>query len=133
MLALNCVMLSLRVFQLQDIHSKTFGLLLLDPYNDFRVWAKGVIFKGVSPFSSGLIISSALTCFPRFTIHEKNYCAIARRKSIPFYLARTSINFPNSQPANYSQCSISQLAQILPEERVFCRRLRWVLLVKQSN
>ena len=55
---------------------------------------------------------------------------IARRKNIPFYPARTGMNFSYFQLARrsfrfpsqlISQCFFFQLAQILPEERVFCR------------
>ena len=72
----------------------------------------------------------ALTCFARSNIHIKNYSAIARRKNIPFYPARTGINFSYFQLARRSfrfpsqltsQCFFFQLAQILPDERVFCR------------
>ena len=61
---------------------------------------------------------------------KKNYSAIARRKNIPFHPARNGINFPYFQLARrsfkfpsqlISQCNFSQLAQILYEERVFCR------------
>ena len=63
-------------------------------------------------------------------IFKKNYSAIASKKNIPFYPARTGINFLHFQLARcsfrfpsqlISQSFCSQLAQILPEERVFCR------------
>ena len=61
---------------------------------------------------------------------KKKFSAIARRKNIPFYPARNGINFPYFQLAKrsfkfpsqlISQYNFSQLAQILYEERVFCR------------
>ena len=61
---------------------------------------------------------------------KKKFSAIARRKNIPFYPARNGINFPYFQLARrsfkfpsqlISQYNFSQLAQILYEERVFCR------------
>ena len=60
----------------------------------------------------------------------ENYSVIARRKNIPFYAARTGINFSYFQPARLSfrfpsqlisQSFFFRLAQILPVERVFCR------------
>ena len=90
--------------------------------------------KGVISTSRMGWFSRALTCFPacfaRSNIHIKNYSAIARRKNIPFYPARTGINFSYFQLARrsfrfpsqlISQCFFFQLAQILPDERVFCR------------
>ena len=65
------------------------------------------------------------------TIDEaETYSAIARRKNIPFYPARNGRNFSYFQLARLSfrfpsqlisQYFFFQLAQILPEERVFCR------------
>ena len=63
-------------------------------------------------------------------IHEKNYSAIARRKNIPFYPARTGISFPHFQLARryfrfpsklITQCNFSQPAQIRHEQQVFCQ------------
>ena len=60
----------------------------------------------------------------------ETYSAIARRKNIPFYPARNGRNFSYFQLARLSfrfpsqlisQYFFFQLAQILPEERVFCR------------
>ena len=85
--------------------------------------AKGVISKARVGW-----FSRALTCFARSNIHLKNYSAIARRKNIPFYPARTDINFSYFQLARRSlrfpsqltsQWFFFQLAQILPEERGF--------------
>ena len=53
--------------------------------------------------------SRALTCFARSNIHIKNYSAIARRKNIPFYPARTGINFSYFQLARRSFRFPSQL------------------------
>ena len=88
---------------------------------------KGVISAArVGLFSRALM----LICFARSNIHIKNYSAIARRKYIPFYPARTGKNFSYFQLARrsfrfpsqlISQCFFFQLAQNLPEERVFCR------------
>ena len=56
--------------------------------------------------------------------------AVCSRKNIPFHPARNGINFPYFQLARrsfkfpnqlISQCNFSQLAQILYEERLFCR------------
>ena len=119
---LNCVIFSLRVsftrYSQQDV-------LLTHPNKFPFLQAKGVI-------STALVgwFSRALTCFARSNIHIKNYSAIARRKNIPFYPARTGINFSYFQLARRSfrfpsqlicQGFFSQLAQILPDERVFCR------------
>ena len=96
---LNCVIFSLRVsftrYSQQDVlltHPNKFPFLL----------AKGVI----STAHVGWF-SRALTCFACSNIHIKNYSAIARRKNIPFYPARTGMNFSASealiqisQPAN---------------------------------
>ena len=119
---LNCVIFWLRVsftrYSQQDVlltHPNKFPFLL----------AKGII----STARVGWF-SRALTCFARSNIHIKNYSAIARRKNIPFYPARTGINFSYFQLARRSfrfpsqlicQGFFFQLAQILPEERVFCR------------
>ena len=77
--------------------------------------------------------SRALTCFARSNIHIKKYSTIARRENIPFYPAKTGINFSYFQLARrsfrfpsqlISQCFFFQLAvlaQILPEEQVFRR------------
>ena len=71
-----------------------------------------------------------LLASPALKIHIKNYSAIARRENNPFYPARTGINFSYFQLARRSfrfpsqltsQIFFFQLAQILPEERVFCR------------
>ena len=100
-------------------------VLLTHPNNFPFSQAKGVI----STARVGWF-SRALTCFARSNIHIKNYSAIARRKNIPFYPARTGINFSYFQLARRSfrfpsqltsQFFFFQLAQILPEERVFCR------------
>ena len=119
---LNCVIFWLRVsftrYPQQDV-------LLTHPNKFPFSQAKGVI----STARVGWF-SRALTCFARSNIHVKNYSAIARRKNIPFYLARTGINISYFQLARrsfrfpsqlISQCFFFQLAQILPEERVFCR------------
>ena len=79
--------------------------------------------------SRGVIFTRSYLLRPA-NIHVKNYSAIARRKNIPFYPARTGINFSYFQLARRSfrfpsqltsQFFFFQLAQILPEERVFCR------------
>ena len=79
--------------------------------------------------SRGVIFTRSYLLRPA-NIHVKNYSAIARRKNIPFYPARTGINFSYFQLARrsfrfpsqlISQCFFFQLAQILPVERVFCR------------
>ena len=74
---------------------------------------------------------SDLTCFARSAIHEKkNTVRLQGEKFYLFYPARTGINFPYFQLAGrsfrfpcqlISQSFISQLTQILPDERVFCR------------
>ena len=76
--------------------------------------------------SRGVIFTRSYLLRPA-NIHVKNYSAIARRKNIPFYPARTGMNFSASealiqisQPANLPRFFF-QLAQILPEERVICR------------
>ena len=59
-----------------SIQTRTFGLLLLTHPNKFPfLLAKGVISKALVGW-----FSRALTCFARYTIHEKKYSAIARRK-----------------------------------------------------
>ena len=111
---LNCVIFSLRVsftrYSQQDV-------LLTHPNKFPFSQAKGVI----STARVGWF-SRALTCFARSNIHIKNYSAIARRKNIPFYPARTGINFSYFQLARrsfrfpnqlISQCFFFQLAQIL--------------------
>ena len=69
------------------------------------------------------------------------------RKNIPFYPARTGINFSYFQLARrsfrfpsqlISQCFFIQLAQILPEEQVFCRAAPlgtpvWLCVVTDSE
>ena len=119
---LNCVIFWLRVsftrYSQQDV-------LLTHPNKFPFLQAKGVICTARVGW-----FSRALTCFARSNIHIKNYSAIARRKNIPFYPARTGMNFSYFQLARrsfrfpsqlISQCFFFQLAQILPEEQVFCR------------
>ena len=81
------------------------------------------------PSSRGVIFTRSYLLRPA-NIHVKNYSAIARRKNKPFYPARTGINFSYFQLARRSfrfpsqltsQCFSFQLAQTLPDERVFCR------------
>ena len=64
------------------------------------------------------------------SMKKKNTVRLPGEKNIPFYPARNGINFPYFQLARRSfkfpsqlinQCNFSQLAQILYEERVFCR------------
>ena len=119
---LNCVIFSLRVsftrYSQQDV-------LLTHPNKFPFSQAKGVI----STARVGWF-SRALTCFARSNIHIKNYSAIARRKNIPFYPARTGISFPHFQLARryfrfpsklITQCNFSQPAQIRHEQQVFCQ------------
>ena len=122
---LNCVIFSLRVsfkrYSQQEV-------LLTHPNKFPFSQAKGVISTSrMGWFSRALICFPA--CFARSNIHIKNYCAIARRKNILFYPARTGINFSYFQLARrsfrfpsqlISQCFFFQLAQIMHEERVFC-------------
>ena len=98
---LNCVIFSLRVsftrYSQQDV-------LLTHPNKFPFSQAKGVI----STARVGWF-PRALTCFARSNIHIKNYSAIARRKNIPFYPARTGINFSYFQLARRSFRFPSQL------------------------
>ena len=120
------------VYLLQGIHNRTF---CLHTQTNFRFHRQKVSF----PQLAWGWFSRGLTCFARSNIHIKNYSAIARRKNIPFYPARTDIDFSYFQLARRSFRFPSQLtsqwffffqlAQILPEERVFFfERLRRVLL-----
>ena len=75
------------VYLWQGIHNRTFCRHTQNKFPFLQ--AKGVI----STARMGWF-SRALTCFARSNILEKN-CAIARRKNImPFYPARSGINFP---------------------------------------
>ena len=98
---LNCVIFSLRVsftrYSQQDV-------LLTHPNKFPFLQAKGVI--STAPVGW---FSRALTCFARSNIHIKNYSAIARRKNIPFYPARTGINLSHFQLARRSFRFPSQL------------------------
>ena len=84
--------------------STQLDVLLTHPNNFPFSQAKGVI----STARVGWF-SRALTCFARSNIHIKNYSAIARRKNIPFYPARTGINFSYFQLARRSFRFPSQL------------------------
>jgi len=98
---LNCVIFSLRVsftrYSQQDV-------LLTHPNKFPFPQAKGVI----STARMGWF-SRAVTCFARSNIHIKNYSAIARRKNIPFYPARTGIIFSYFQLVRRSFRFPSQL------------------------
>jgi len=90
--------------------------LLTHPNKFPFVLAKAVIFDG----SRGVIFTRTFTLTVR----------LPGEKIIPLYPARNGINFPYFQLARRSfkfpsqlinQCNFSQLAQILYEERLFCR------------
>ena len=105
-------------FQLQSKAWKLLHTITDKTQVSFRNFAWG-------DFHAHLLASVTL-----ISMKKKNYSAIARRKNIPFYPARTGINFSYFQLARrsfrfpsqlISQCNFSQLAQILHEEGVFCR------------
>ena len=108
------------VYLLQGIHSRTF---YLHTQTNFR-------------FSTARVgwFSRALTCFACSNMHIKNYCAIARRKTIPFYPARTGINFSYFLLARRSFRFPSQLIsqcfifKFYLKSGYFVERLRWVPL-----
>ena len=86
--------------KVQDIHSRTFCLFLLRHPNKFPFFGKSVILKGVLPFSRGVIFTRTYLFRSFYNPWKKKYSVITSRKSIPFYLAKTSINSPYSQAAN---------------------------------
>ena len=112
------------VYLLQGIHSRTF---CLHTQTNFRFHRQKVSFPQLA---WGDFHAHLITCFARSNIHIKNYSAIARRKNIPFYPARTGISFPHFQLARryfrfpsklITQCNFSQPAQIRHEQQVFCQ------------
>ena len=124
--SLNSVIFSLRVSF--TMHSQQ-GFLLTHPNKFPFLLAKGVIWASFRQLAGGDFQAHLLASTD---IHEKkkNYSAIARRKNIPFYLARTGISFPHFQLARryfrfpsklITQCNFSQLAQIRHEQQVFCQ------------
>ena len=88
-------------------------------------WIREFVAPYIFPLNPDYVAARSLRA-----LRSKNYSAIARRKNIPFYPARTGMNFSYFQLARRSfrfpsqlicQGFFFQLAQILPEERVFCR------------
>ena len=102
--------------------------VLLTHLNKFPfLLAKGVIWASFRQLA-GVIFTH--TYLLRLISMKKNYSAIARRKNIPFYPARTGISFPHFQLARryfrfpsklITQCNFSQPAQIRHEQQVFCQ------------
>ena len=121
------VYLSFTMHSQQDVlltHLNKFPFLL----------AKGVIWASFRQLA-GVIFTH--TYLLRLISMKKNYSAIARRKNIPFYPARTGISFPHFQLARryfrfpsklITQCNFSSQLKFGMNSRYFVKRLRWVLL-----
>ena len=114
------------MYLLQGIHSRTFWW---HTQTNFRFYWQKFSFERLFDSSRGVIFTHTYLLRSLWYPWKKNFSAIARRKkNIPFYPARTGINFPHFQLARrsfrfssqlISQCNFSQLAQIRHEERVF--------------
>ena len=96
--------------------------------SNFRFYWQKVSFR---QFAWGEFHAHSLASLTLISM-KKNYSANTSRKNIPFYPARTGINFPYFQLATLrsfrfpslqliSQCNFSQLALKLYGERVNCR------------
>ena len=115
------------VYLLQCIHSRAF---CWHTQTNSRFYWQKVSFERHFDSSRGVIFKHTYLLRLISMKKKKNYSAIARRKNIPFYLARTGISFPHFQLARryfrfpsklITQCNFSQLAQIRHEQQVFCQ------------